>query len=485
MLVLNTFLFVSVAFTQISAESPRVFRVTKDQIREAQSILKADGLYQGDVSGVMDDSFRAAIKNFQRRNGLRETGTLNRQSLEKMDIELSPQQLAETTKSPSVTLPGTRNSTSRESSSQRQNIIWEPNVVMDNQLFPSFLITTATFKLPTNFTRDPSLIGSGLSMVGISVVAPIDGAKIKLIVTMPRVAETSIYEGVLPRSGMKYDVIPTINYRYDVLTNIRQPTIVNAIFTLFMNGKLVGTKTKPIRVRSVNDAPLWWVQSNGRRTDMPWMVAAYVNEDHPWIDQILREALNTRMVNSFSGYQGTQQDVLLQVAAIWNSLQRRGFRYSSVTTTSGTSTVFQSQYVRFLEDSIRTSQSNCLDGSVLFASILRKIGIDPIIIIIPGHAFVGFYLDSGHRVSAFLETTMMGNVNLRDYSEDGTISATLSSLLGADTRNRASLKSFSAAYVEGDRKYNGNISNFRRNIPGYWIVDIAASRKSGIMPIAH
>ena len=31
--------------------------------------------------------------------------------------------------------------------------------------------------------------------------------------------------------------------------------------------------------------------------------AAYVNEENPMIDQLLREALNTRIVNRFLGYQ--------------------------------------------------------------------------------------------------------------------------------------------------------------------------------------
>ena len=172
----------------------------------------------------------------------------------------------------------------------RTSVAWEPNALMGNELFPAFLITTATMKY-----GDSSPIGNGKSVV-VSVVAPSDGAKFKLVVEIPRLADNSVLEGVLPRRGVKYDLVPKINYQYDILTKIRQPIVVNSRFTLFINGQVVGQKIKPIRVRSINDAPMWWVLGNGRRMDMPFMVAAYVNEDHPWIDQLLREAINTRVV---------------------------------------------------------------------------------------------------------------------------------------------------------------------------------------------
>lgn len=79
-----------------TAEKPKrqIFRATKDQIKEVQTMLKAKGTYSGDVTGKMDDGFRTAIKGFQKENGLRETGTLNRATLEKMGVELTDSQKA-------------------------------------------------------------------------------------------------------------------------------------------------------------------------------------------------------------------------------------------------------------------------------------------------------------------------------------------------------------------------------------------------------
>lgn len=46
-----------------------------------------------------------------------------------------------------------------------------------------------------------------------------------------------------------------------------------------------------------------------------------------------------------------------------------------------------------LEISLAMSQANCVDGRVLFASILRKIDIAPALVLIPGHMFLAFQLD--------------------------------------------------------------------------------------------
>lgn len=71
-----------------------VFRPTKDQIRQVQELLKAKDLYSGDATGTYNQETRAAIRSFQKDNRLRETGTLNRATLETMGIELTESQKA-------------------------------------------------------------------------------------------------------------------------------------------------------------------------------------------------------------------------------------------------------------------------------------------------------------------------------------------------------------------------------------------------------
>ncbi|HEX5707908.1 MAG TPA: peptidoglycan-binding domain-containing protein [Pyrinomonadaceae bacterium] len=69
-----------------------IFRATKDQIKQAQTILKERALYAGEVTGKLDPDTRAALRKFQEAEGLKVTGTLNRLTLEKMSIELTEKQ---------------------------------------------------------------------------------------------------------------------------------------------------------------------------------------------------------------------------------------------------------------------------------------------------------------------------------------------------------------------------------------------------------
>ena len=71
-----------------------VFRANKEQVNQAQVILKARGFYSGDTTGKLDDATRAGLKEYQRAEGLKVTGTLNKVTLEKMSIELTDKQKA-------------------------------------------------------------------------------------------------------------------------------------------------------------------------------------------------------------------------------------------------------------------------------------------------------------------------------------------------------------------------------------------------------
>jgi peptidoglycan hydrolase-like protein with peptidoglycan-binding domain len=69
-----------------------VFRATKDQIKQAQTLLKSRNLYTGDITGKLSDDTRTGLREYQKAEGLKVTGTLNRVTLEKMNIELTEKQ---------------------------------------------------------------------------------------------------------------------------------------------------------------------------------------------------------------------------------------------------------------------------------------------------------------------------------------------------------------------------------------------------------
>lgn len=69
-----------------------VFRATKEQINQAQAILKDRGFYAGEQLGKLDDATRDGLRKYQQAEGLKVTGTLNKITLEKMNIPLTEKQ---------------------------------------------------------------------------------------------------------------------------------------------------------------------------------------------------------------------------------------------------------------------------------------------------------------------------------------------------------------------------------------------------------
>jgi peptidoglycan hydrolase-like protein with peptidoglycan-binding domain len=69
-----------------------IFRATREQINQAQAILKDRGFYAGEQLGKLDDATREGLRKYQQAEGLKVTGTLNKVTLEKMNITLTDKQ---------------------------------------------------------------------------------------------------------------------------------------------------------------------------------------------------------------------------------------------------------------------------------------------------------------------------------------------------------------------------------------------------------
>jgi peptidoglycan hydrolase-like protein with peptidoglycan-binding domain len=79
-----------------TAEKKRgpVFRSTREQIKQAQDILKQRGFYSGESTGKLDAATREGLKKYQGAEGLKVTGTLNAATLQKMNVTLNDKQKA-------------------------------------------------------------------------------------------------------------------------------------------------------------------------------------------------------------------------------------------------------------------------------------------------------------------------------------------------------------------------------------------------------
>ena len=71
-----------------NVQSPRgkCMGATHDSVRAGQAALKAQGFDPGQVDGLYGPSTQAALTNYQRSNGLRETGRFNHATLAKLGV---------------------------------------------------------------------------------------------------------------------------------------------------------------------------------------------------------------------------------------------------------------------------------------------------------------------------------------------------------------------------------------------------------------
>lgn len=354
---------------------------------------------------------------------------------------------------------------------------------LGGNLFPSAILSVAT----TNTQVIPPMSGEYVGNPKSCVAIKLKSGRANTVVRI-ELAETPFYARsvstfVLPKERTEYIIYPDILWRYNALRDNEQAEPISVVANVEVDGKDLGQKVRTFSVRSINECLLGFNKqlSDGRTRYVSTRLfyAAYVNEENPLIDKVLREALNTRIVRRFLGYQSTPEMVDKQVYALWYVLQKRNFKYSSVSYSSLSSNVVYAQRVRTFEDALNSSQINCVDGSVLFASLLRAINITPVLVQMPGHMFVGYYTDSAKKNLTFLETTMIGDVDLDDYFPDEKLDSTRTT----KSQGEMSRLTFEKSKEYALREYMRVKDKVQANKPNYLFVEINKNVRRNVQSI--
>lgn len=356
---------------------------------------------------------------------------------------------------------------------------WEIVDKLDGNIFPSVILSTATTGKILANDNDSNSLGNLKTPFGIVLKSYKKNSTLRITIEESPFFKKTETTLTLPKSDYEYTVYPDIVWKYDRLRFTNQAEPVDVSFKVKIDKNPPSYKHKTFSVRSFNEALMGYKDSFGKYHSTAIFFAAYVNEEHPVIDKILKEALATGKVKRFTGYQyNSPRKVKRQVFAIWNALQKRGFKYSSLTNTSIGSQKVYTQRIRTIDDALEAEQLNCVDASVLFASVLKAIGIDPILIRIPGHMFLGFYLDKNHKKIAFLETTLISDVDLDEYVDEKQQKD-----LEKMSQTQASLATFNLALENGMKKYEENKEKFGKDNPNYTFLEISKELREQVQPI--
>ncbi len=375
-------------------------------------------------------------------------------------------------------------------------------------IFPSAIIATATVDWHAGEEDEPKakqkkgepkevpMLGDKNGWIGARILEVPKGAEIKVEVVGEGWLKTSKVTVKVPEAEEEVLVLPKGIFDYEALHGVTQQKPANLSVKISVNGKELPEQTEVVTLRSINECPFAVIFGEGDEatTDpLDWMFAAYVNENHPWIDGILKEALEAKLVDSFDGYQsGDPEKVMAEVFAIWQILQRHGMKYSDITNTPKSKFAL-AQTVRFLDQSIKGSQANCVDGSVIFASILTKISLKCGLVLVPGHCYLCFDLnpegtldmsaEEGECTVLGLETTMLGQDDLKPLQELKHLPAKVRAKV-AKAESAASGVTFANAISSSTEALYEHAAEFDEEDSEYHIIPISEAREFGIMPIA-
>ncbi|WP_454956504.1 hypothetical protein [Capnocytophaga gingivalis] len=287
--------------------------------------------------------------------------------------------------------------------------------VLDGSLYPSAVYSMAQIK---------SVDKNALTYFNLSIESEVEfNGKIR--VTNDKFIHETLIEKKFQK-GMN-NISVNLLWKYDDFIKFQNPGITHFSFQLLdREGKLVTNTDVEVPYRSVSEC-VFALKNGNQVLDFRAFFASYVNEDSKLIDPFLSETLrehnetykakpNVQLSSGWAGYQLGAEYADLQVIAIVAQLMRKGMNYSNITDTSNSSTKVYSQNVRFINETLAVKNANCVDGSVLLASILEKIGIRCFLVAIPGHMYLAYSRTGKTEATSadiqYVETTLIGSGSL-------------------------------------------------------------------------
>ena len=127
---------------------------------------------------------------------------------------------------------------------------------------------------------------------------------------------------------------------------------------------------------------------------MPEIAAAFVTPNHPKVQEIISSAGKYMQKwtgdHAFTGYQTRNANIVKQqMGAVYAALQELNIAY-----TMPPASYEESQRIRMPDAVLDSKSGTSLDLAVLYCSCLEAIGLNPMIILMNGHAMAGCWLDN-------------------------------------------------------------------------------------------
>ncbi|MBI1891354.1 MAG: DUF4011 domain-containing protein [Burkholderiales bacterium] len=126
---------------------------------------------------------------------------------------------------------------------------------------------------------------------------------------------------------------------------------------------------------------------------LPELLAAFSLPNNPVIDRLIHQASDLLVKSghdqSMNGYQSkNRDDVWLQISAIYSAIGSLNLHYSMPPASFGS----DGQKIRTPDRVLSGGVATCLDSTMLLSSCFEQAGLNPIVLIKKGHAWIGCWL---------------------------------------------------------------------------------------------
>ena len=256
---------------------------------------------------------------------------------------------------------------------------------------------------------------------------------------------------------------PKLNFDVQYLQNLSEN--IQAVVTLqWLDAE------QNILIEKQCDVDVLTIDTWGGETQPLELLASFSQPNSASLLPILKrssEWLNQKSLGSLNGYQDKSiEQVLNQLNAVWNALVEQNLHYI----VSPRGFIQAGQRIRFAKQILEEKLACCLDSTLLLCSLVEQIGLDPVVIIVEGHSYLGVWLQETPNVDVLIDDLQ----TLRKCMELNAITFIETTLLA----QKSSLKQA----IEAARNYltqQDEIDKF------YVAVDIRQSRLRGVRPISR
>lgn len=202
---------------------------------------------------------------------------------------------------------------------------------------------------------------------------------------------------------------------------------------------------------------------------MPETVAAFVSPNHPKVQEIMSAAgayLKKWCGDpAFTGYQTKNPNIVKQqMGAIYAALQEQNIGYAMPP-----ASFEESQRIRMPDTVLEIKQGTCLDLSVLYCSCLEAAGLNPMIVLVQGHAFAACWLDN-ETFSDCLQYDMSAVTKRIAHGIDAICAVECTDFVAGKNTDFDSAEKHAAGHLDDAAKF-------------FFAIDISRTRSSGIRPI--